>query len=138
MDFEEKLLEQYVRDYDIAWYSYWMMGRLLDKKLVERRVELCRIESLYIYGGGFLGIQLHNALDGIVDIKAVVDKNGSLSVDVENIKVLSLDNLKKEYSGEKIIITPVKYYKAIWNDLSKFADKENLLFLGEFLEGIAS
>ena len=138
MDFEEKLLEQYVRDYDIAWYSYWMMGRLLDRKLVKRRGELCGLESLYIYGGGFLGIQLHNALDGMADIKAVVDKNGSLSVDAENIRVISLDNLKKEYSGQKIIITPVKYYQAIWNDLSKFADKNNLLYLGEFLEGIVS
>ena len=138
MDFEEKLLEQYVRDYDIAWYSYWMMGRLLDRKLVKRRVELCGLESLYIYGWGFLGIQLHNALDGMADIKAVVDKNGSLSVDAENIRVISLDNLKKEYSGQKIIITPVKYYQAIWNDLSKFADKNNLLYLGEFLEGIVS
>lgn len=138
MDFEEKLLEQYVRDYDIAWYSYWMMGKLLEKKLVERRVELWKIESLYIYGGGFLGVQLYHALDGMADIKAVVDKNGGLSVDAENIRVISLDNLKKEYSDEKIIITPVKYYRAIWNDLSKFADKNNLLYLGEFLEGIVS
>ena len=53
-------------------------------------------------------------------------------------RVISLDNLKKEYSGQKIIITPVKYYQAIWNDLSKFADKNNLLYLGEFLEGIVS
>ena len=46
MDFEEKLLEQYVRDYDIAWYSYWMMGRLLDRKLVKRRVDLQKFPQI--------------------------------------------------------------------------------------------
>lgn len=136
MEFGEKLLDLYIKDYEINWHCYQMMGKLLNKRKVKERKELYNLESLYIYGGGYLGIQLYNALDGMADIKAVADKNGSLCMDIEGIRVITFDELKKEYSGEKIIITPVKYYQAIWDDLSEFAVKENLLFLGEFLEGI--
>lgn len=136
MDFEEKLLDFYIKDCEINWHCYQMMGKLLDKRKVKERKELYNLESLYIYGGGYLGIQLYNALNGITDIKAVVDKNGSLCMDIEGIRAITFDELKKEYSDEKIIITPVKYYQAIWGDLLGFADKDNLLFLGEFLEGI--
>lgn len=136
MNIEENLLELYMRDYEIEWYSYHMMGKLLESKWVKKRVELYNLQSLYIYGGGYLGVQLYKAVEDMVNIKAVVDKNGSLSVDIEDIRVISLDDLRKEYSSEKIIITPMKYYRVIQNDLLEFIDKDNILFLGEFLEGI--
>jgi len=136
MNSEEEIFELYVRDYRIESISYKMMGRLLETGWVRKRIELYHIEDVYIYGGGYLGIQLYNAISNIVNVKAVLDKNGRLSVDVEGIRTISLDAVRKEYSGEKIIITPVKYYETIKKDLLKFADEKEILFLGEFLEGI--
>lgn len=136
MNSEEEIFELYVRDYRIESFSYKMMGKLLESERVKARLQLYNIESVYIYGGGYLGIQLYNAIYNMTDIKAVVDKNGGLSVDIKGIRAISMDDLMKEYSGEKIIITPVKYYQAIKKDLLKFADEKEILFLGEFLEGI--
>ncbi|MCM1178995.1 MAG: hypothetical protein NC347_01970 [Clostridium sp.] len=136
MGIEEEIFELYVRDYRIETLCYHMMGRLLDIEWVKERLLLYDIESLYIYGGGYLGVQLYNAVHDMVNVKAIVDKNGGLSVNVKGIHTISLDDLMREYTGEKIIITPVKYYQRIQDDLSKFADKKELLFLGEFLEGM--
>lgn len=136
MSFEEELFELYVKDYRIQTHCYNMMGQLLDTEWVRKRLQLYNIQSLYIYGGGYLGVQLFNAVHDMVNVKAVVDKNGGLSVNVKGIRTISLDDLVKEYAGERIIITPVKYYQRIKDDLSKFVDEKELLFLGEFLEGM--
>ena len=57
-------------------------------------------------------------------------------MNVKGIRAISFDDLMEEYAGEKIIITPVKYYQRIKDDLSKRIDEKQLLFLGEFLEGM--
>lgn len=136
MNFEEEIFDLYVKDYRIESSCYNMMGRMLETEWMKERLELFNIESLYIYGGGYLGVQLYNAIHNMVDVKAVVDKNGGLSVNVKGIRAISFDDLMEEYTGEKIIITPVKYYQRIKDDLSKFIDEKELLFLGEFLEGM--
>lgn len=136
MSFEEEIFELYVKDYRIETLCYNMMGKLLETEWVGERLQLYNVQSLYIYGGGYLGVQLYNAVHDMVNVKAVVDKNGGLSVNVKGIHTISFDDLVKEYNGEKVIITPVKYYQRIWDDLSKFIDKKELLFLGEFLEGM--
>ena len=136
MSFKEEIFELYVKDYRIETFCYNMMGKLLETEMVKERLQLYDIQSCYIYGGGYLGVQLYNAVHNMVNVKAVVDKNGGLSVNVEGIRTISLDDLVKEYTDEKIIITPVKYYQRIKDDLSKFVNEKELLFLGEFLEGM--
>ncbi len=136
MGFEEEIFELYVRDYRIETLCYKMMGELLETEWVKERLQLYNIQSLYIYGGGYLGVQLYNAVYNMVNVKAVVDKNGGLSVNVKGIRTISFNDLVEEYSGEKIIITPVKYYQKIKDDLLKFVNEKEILFLGEFLEGI--
>lgn len=138
MNKEEEIFDLYVRECRIESISYKLMGKLLEKEHIRERIELYKIDSLYIYGGGYLGIQLYNAVCDMVDVKGVVDKNGGLSVDVKDVRAISLEDLKNEYTEEKIIITPVKYYQAIKNDLLQFVKQDNILFLGEFLEGIVS
>ncbi len=136
MNFEEEIFELYVRDFRIEASCYHMMGKLLEEDWVRERLQLYNMKSLYIYGGGYLGVQLYNAIHHAVQVKAVVDKNGGLSVNVRGIHTISLDDLKREYVDEKIIITPVKYYQKIKSDLLTFVDEREILFLGEFLEGM--
>lgn len=132
----EELIDRYAEDYRIESFSYKMMGKLLETEKVKKRLKIYGIHELYIYGGGYLGVQLYNAVNGFADVKAIVDKSGGISVDVSGIHSISVKDLEKQYANEKIIITPVRYYAAVRRDLIRFIDGENILYLGEFLEGV--
>lgn len=133
---EDTIFDYYVQDFRIESFSYKMMGMLLETEKVKERIEAYHISELYIYGGGYLGVQLYNAVKNLTDVKAIVDRKGILSVDVRGIPVISLEQLKREYTNQRIIITPIKYYTSIKKDLREFVEEDKLLFLGEFLEGV--
>lgn len=133
---EELILDGYAYAYNLEKYSYQMMGKLLEIEDIKKRLKINKINELYIYGGGYLGVQLYNSVKGYTDVKAIVDKSGGLAVKAEGISVVSFDKLQEIYKGEKIIITPIKYYKSIKEELLRFIDEENILFLGEFIEGV--
>lgn len=132
----EKIFDYYVEEYKIQYFNYRMMGKLIETENVKERIKAFGFSEIYIYGGGYLGVQLYNSVKEFVDVKAIVDKSGVISVAVKGIKSMSLVDLREKYNGEKVIITPVKYYKEIKNDLEKFIDEKNILYLGEFLEGV--
>ncbi len=133
---EYDIFERYAEEKNIESFSYKMMGKLLETSNVIKRIEAYKIKELYIYGGGYLGIQLYNAVKDIVTVKAVVDKNGGISVEVDGIYSISFDEFINVYKGETVIITPVKYYSVIKRDLMNYIKDEDILFLGEFLEGV--
>lgn len=132
----EELLDYYAEDYKIESYSYKMMGKLLEVDKIKKRLEIYGIQELYIYGGGYLGVQLYNAVKDYIDVKAVVDKSGGIIVDVQGIDAISVEELEGRYKGETIVITPVRYYSVIKKDLIRFVDEKKILYLGEFLEGV--
>ena len=94
------------------------------------------VSHVYIYGGGYLGIQLYNAINQFVNILSVVDKSGKLLVKCPDISVINLKEFKAVYGQEKVIITPIKHYKPIYTEVSEFVPKDKLIYLGEFLGGI--
>lgn len=132
---ENEIFDAYVEAYNLAQVSYKMMGQMLDAKYMQHRIDLAGINEVIIYGGGYLGVQLYHAMKNLLSVKAVVDKNGSAVVDVEGMPIISLDDMKKMYRNEKVIVTPINYYKAIKDDLCTFVKEEDVYFLGEFLEG---
>lgn len=133
---EYEIFEYYAEEKNIESFSYKMMGKLLETSNVKKRIEAYNIKDLYIYGGGYLGVQLYNAVKDIVNIKAIVDKSGGISVEENGIYSISFEEFINLYKNETVIITPVKYYKAIKKDLDKYIKDGNILFLGEFLEGV--
>lgn len=135
-EIQEALLDAYAEEINIAVSSYELMGRLLDIGYVKRRLELSGLSEFYIYGGGYLGIQFYNIARKFVKILAVVDKKGALAIDVPYIPVIDINELKKVYKGQKVIITSVKFYREIKNDLSDFVSQDQIMFLGEVLGGI--
>lgn len=134
---QDELIERYAEEKQIYRYSYEMMKKLMDKRYISGRIKLFNIDELYIYGGGFLGLQLYYYAKDMFNVKAIVDINGKVVVNNEDIKnVITPDRLKEIYKNEKVIITPIQYYKQIFSDLSAFIPKENILNLGEFIEGM--
>jgi len=127
----EELFDIYVQGYECSQFSYSVMGKLLDEELVNNIVKKHELGDIYIYGGGYLGIQLYNALKDIINVKGIIDKNGKLAVKRDGIVVYSIDELKEIYSGERVIITPIKYYVDIKRDLSEIVKLDKVMFIGE-------
>ena len=83
-----------------------------------------------------MAAQLYRVAKNYINIPAIVDKAGKMLTN-ENIKIITLEDLRQCYGGEKIIVTPIQFYSQIKSDLIRFADSENIIFIGELLEGIA-
>ena len=104
---------------------------------MKQRIELAKMENVYIYGGGYLGIQLYYAMKDMTNVEAIVDKSGGICIEDGDIPVISFEQMQSSYNGEKIIITPIRYYSEIKKELMQFSvEEKNILYLGEFLEGV--
>ena len=62
MDNKDELIDIYGYQSEIFSKSYYMMGRLLDKNFVKKEVKKREMSDIYIYGGGYLGIQNNRAI----------------------------------------------------------------------------
>ena len=129
LNIPDELLDAYGEELAITECSFEIMGKLLDREHLKKRLETLGVHELYVYGGGYLGIQLYRACDNLIKILSIVDKQGVLRFNLADIPVTDLEGLKKIYNGEIIIITPVRYYQEIQNDLLSFVSKEKILFL---------
>ena len=134
---KDDIVDYYAEDYKIESYSYKMMGKMLEKEKVILRLKKFNLQEIYIYGGGYLGVQLYLALKDTNTVKGIVDKNGGISVDIpEFIPAFTVEQLAARYKDETIIITPIRYYSQIKNSLNNLIPEDRILFLGEFLEGV--
>lgn len=130
----QELLDWYMRESDIMSASYEMMGMMLNSEKVTNSLRKRNISELYIYGGGYLGIQFFKAIRDNVSVISVVDKSGGLMIDMsEQIPVISLETFENQYQGQTVVITPVKHYHAISNDLQRLVRQDQMLYLGELL-----
>lgn len=134
-DIEEKILELYIKEYKSEAASYRILGEMMNNVNVSERLRMFGIDKMYIYGGTYLAIQLYKASNNYVDVKGIVDKSRRLICKAD-IPVYDLKEFKDIYNGEKIIITPIFYYKTINEELQSFIDGENIIYIGELIEGI--
>ena len=135
----EKLAECCLYDIynmEITIVRYQMMIKLLDEQFISEKIMCLNSKEVYIYGGGYLGIQLFHVIKNITCVPAIVDKSGELITNAPSIKVISPGELKEIYNNQKIIITPLTFYREIYNELSTFIPKENLIHLEELLGGM--
>lgn len=134
-EIERQILEDYARDFNVESKSYQMLGMMLDENFVKNRLKMFNINHMYIYGGTYMAIQLYRIGKKYTDIKGVVDKSGKLII-YEDVSVLLLNELKKVYDNEKIIITPIRYFQEITKELEQFVNSDNIISIGELLLGI--
>lgn len=137
-DILERLIDIYKNDLEIAECSFEIMGKLLDKACLKKRIDQWNVKKLYIYGGGYLGIHFYQACDHLLEIPAVVDKQGCLQLGIGEIPVIRPGQLQKIYDQELIVVASVRYYQEIKRDLVSFVPESKIVFLGEFLEGMIS
>lgn len=130
-----EILDIYADDLAVAECSFEIMGQLLDRKYLKQRIDELHLKELYIYGGGYLGIQLYYACNDLIRVPAVVDKKGHLRLDIKHIPVIGADRLKEVYKGEKIVVASIRYYQEIRQELLSFISENNIIFLGELLGG---
>ncbi len=132
---EEQILNGYVRDYYVEMASYQLLGMMLDESFVKERLNMFGITHMYIYGGTYMSIQLYRAGKKYTNIKGIVDKSGKIVLN-EEIPVIILKEFQNQYNGEKIIITPIRFYKEIVKELSSFVSEKDLISIGELLLGV--
>ena len=134
-EIEKQIMEEYARNYNIEALSYELLGKMLDEKYVEQRLRMFGINNMYIYGGTYLAVQLYRVGKKFATVKGVVDKSGRLAIN-EQVSVLSLDEFRRAYNGEKVIVTPLRYFQEIRKELEIFVDKKEIVDVGEFMMGI--
>lgn len=128
----EELIDLYAEEVDILAACYERMGNLLDRKRIRNRAEELKLRELYIYGGGYLGIQFYYTVKDFIDVISIVDKSGKLLVEVPNVDVIDFNTFQENYLGQQVVITPIKHYKEIYHELISFIPEDKILFLEDF------
>ncbi len=129
---KDELIDIYGYQAEIYSKSYNMMGCLLDRDFVKNEVEKRRLSDVYIYGGGFLGIQLYRAITPFANVLSIVDKKGKLLIAMEGMPVIDGRSFRNQYQGETVIVTPLQYYKEIYSALREFVPDNKIIYLEEF------
>lgn len=133
MEYKDELIDIYGYQAEVFSKSYYMMGRLLDKRFVKNEIERRKWSEIYIYGGGYLGIQLYRAMSPMINVLSVVDKKGKLIIDcLDDILIMDMDSFRKQYKSQPVIVTPLKFYREIYHELKKFVAEDKIIFLEEF------
>ncbi len=133
MENRDELIDTYGYQADIFSKGYYMMGYLLNSNFVKKEVIKRNMSDIYIYGGGYLGIQLYRAIIPYVNVVAVVDKKGKLVIDsIDDISVINMDIFQRQYKNEIVILTPFKFYSEIYHELREFIMEDKIIFLEEF------
>lgn len=136
MNIQQSLIDSYAVDMEILSNKYDLMVKMLDIQLLQSRIKLLEVSELYIYGGGYSGIQLYRSLKSLIHVLAIVDKSGALLLDNADIPVINLYDFQEKYVDQKVIITPMLYYQEIREELSSFVSDDKMIYIGEFLGGI--
>lgn len=133
MENKDELIDIYGYQTEIFRKSYYMMGYLLDEDFVKSEVDKRRLTEIFIYGGGYLGIQLYRAISRFTNVLSVVDKKGKLLIDsIDDIPVMDMEAFGCQYDNQPVIVTPIKFYRDIFRELIKVVPEDKIIFLQEF------
>ena len=131
---ENEIFDLYAERDSLNLHCYNMMGKMLDLEFIKEKIQRNNIRKMIIYGGGYLGIQLYRSVNEYLETCIIVDKEGVLIVNCLDIEVENIDYLRKEYKGEYVVITPLRYYQEIKDDLKAIIPEDKLILLGELLK----
>lgn len=128
---ERDIFDSHVRREELLRIKFELMGQLLRPDVVKGIIDEHEWQSIYIYGGAYLGIQSYCAFCQFIDVAGVIDRAGELMVPREDIKVILPEDLAKEDNELPIIITPLEHAQAIRNTLLQYRSEERIFYLNE-------
>lgn len=133
MESKDELIDVYGYQTEVYTKSYNMMGRLLDNNFVKREVKRREWSDIYIYGGGYLGIQLYRVISPLVNVLSLVDKKGKLFINnINDIPVMDMSTFRGLYENQPVVVTPLRFYREIYHDLKEFVAEDKIIFLEDF------
>ena len=133
MESKDELIDVYGYQTEVYTKSYNMMGRLLDNNFVKREVKRREWSDIYIYGRGYLGIQLYRVISPLVNVLSLVDKKGKLLINnINDIPVMDMSTLRGLCENQPVDITPLRFYREIYHDLKEFVAEDKIIFLEDF------
>lgn len=133
---EKLILGEYIRDYSVSDISYKVMGKMIDEDYVDKRLKMFDINEMYIYGGSYMAVQLYRIGGKFTVVRDIVDKSGQIVLN-NLVPVITLDEFRKKYNGEKVIIASIRFFQEIREELELFVNSNNIIGIGELLLGIA-
>ena len=133
MESKDELIDVYGYQTEVYTKSYNMMGRLLDNNFEKREVKRREWSDIYIYGGGYLGIQLYRVISPLVNVLSLVDKKGKLLINnINDIPVMDMSTFRGLYENQPVVVTPLRFYREIYHDLKEFVAEDKIIFLEDF------
>lgn len=129
---ELRIYEEHIRKEELYRIRFELMGLMLDSVTIRSIIDIQKWKSLYIYGGGYMGIQAYRAFSPYTEIVGMIDRSGGLMIQIEGVKVYSLEEFVKEYDGKSpVIITPLESARAIYRDLIGYVNEERIYYINE-------
>lgn len=128
---ERSIFNSHVRKEELLQIKFELMGQLLRRDTVQRIIEEHAWQSIYIYGGAYLGIQACCAFRNFIDVVGVIDRAGELVVPRDDIEVIVPEDLAMIDDDLPIIITPLEYARVIREHLLKYRSEERIFYINE-------
>lgn len=131
-DNELKIYEEHIRKEELYQIRFELMGMMLDSMMIGSIIDKWKWKSVYIYGGGYLGIQAYHAFSPYIQILGMVDRSGGIVIPIDEARVYSLEEFIEENDSKSpVIITPLESAKMIYQDLAAYIDEERIYYINE-------
>ncbi|MDE6600761.1 MAG: hypothetical protein K2K90_01080 [Lachnospiraceae bacterium] len=128
---ERSIFDSHVRKEELLQIKFELMGQLLRPDVVKNIVDAHAWQSIYIYGGAYLGIQACCAFRQFIDVPCVIDRAGELMMPRDDIEVILPEDLARIDNDLPIIITPLEHARAIRDQLINYRSGERIFYLNE-------
>lgn len=128
---ERDIFDSHVKKEELFRIKFELMGQLLRHDVLKSIVDEHEWQSVYIYGGAYLGIQACLAFRQLIDVPCVIDRAGGLMIPRDDIEVILPEDLERMDNNLPIIITPLEHARVIRNNLLNYRSEERIFFLNE-------
>lgn len=131
-DKELEIYNEHIKKEELYRIKFELMGRMLDSTVISEIINYRKWKSMYIYGGGYIGIQAYYAFSPYTKISGIIDRSGGLMIPIKGIAVYSLEDFIKKYDDKSpVIITPLESAGVIYQNLTDSVSKERIYYINE-------
>ena len=143
-DKRNELIDVYAGDFARRDLSYTLMGMMLDRSLIRSRLKDFDVQSVYIYGGNSLGVQLYRCIKDYCKVKAFIETDGYLyqnrdygwKLEEPDVSIFpNTSGISFDKTKDTVIICELNALEQVKDELKGFIDDSRVVFINEFLFG---